>query len=220
MKRITLTFDNGPEPAYTHHVLDILAEQGVKATFFAIGAKLRLNPPAVAAARRARDEGHWLGNHGFYHAYALGDIDREDAVECEMAPSFKILGDLAHPSRLIRPYCYGGILDSRVFKKIDVQHICAAGYTCVLYNSLPRDWEGGDWDQRALADAGKREWTTMVLHDIATRPGDVAEQPIAKLADFIRQAKAAGYEFVQEHSPDAVIIAGGKVLQNIDHLVH
>ena len=40
MVKMTLTFDNGPEPAVTHHVLDTLAAHGVKTTFFVIGKKL------------------------------------------------------------------------------------------------------------------------------------------------------------------------------------
>ncbi|GGC62491.1 polysaccharide deacetylase family protein [Chelatococcus reniformis] len=219
MKRLTLTFDNGPEPPFTHHVLDVLAAHGIKATFFAIGSNLRLKPDAHAALRRAKSEGHRIGNHTYYHAYSFGDVDRDDAVEFEVAPTFAQLGELADPALLVRPYCYGGVLDSRVFKPADVEAFLTGGYTCVLYNSVPRDWEGGDWDQRALADMAGRAWTTMVLHDIAMNPGGVAEQPIAKLDSFIRQAKAAGYEFTQEYSPDAVLMAGGKILQPIDHLV-
>ncbi|MBY9051435.1 polysaccharide deacetylase family protein, partial [Pseudomonas fluorescens] len=37
---LTLTFDNGPDPDVTPLVLDILAERGIKATFFVIGEKL------------------------------------------------------------------------------------------------------------------------------------------------------------------------------------
>jgi hypothetical protein len=59
----------------------------------------------------------------------------------------------------------------------------------------------------------------MVLHDVAWNRGGLADQPIAKLAVFIETAKAEGYEFTQDFSPDAVPIAGGKILQDIDHLV-
>lgn len=219
MRRITLTFDNGPEPPFTSHVLDVLKKFGVKATFFIIGSNLRLKPDALAMVRRARDEGHRIGNHTYYHAYSFGDVDRDDAVEFEVAPTFALLGDLADPDRLVRPYCYGGVLDNRVFKPADVEAFLAGGYTCVLYNSVPRDWEGGDWDLRALADMERRAWTTMVLHDIAMNPGGVSEQPIAKLEQFIASALEKGYEFTQDYSPDVVLMSKGKILQPIDHLV-
>jgi peptidoglycan/xylan/chitin deacetylase (PgdA/CDA1 family) len=37
---VTVTFDNGPEPSVTPHVLDVLARRGVRTTFFVIGSKL------------------------------------------------------------------------------------------------------------------------------------------------------------------------------------
>jgi len=219
MPRITLTFDNGPEPPFTAHVLDVLKKFDIKATFFVIGSNLRLKPDAMAMVRRARDEGHRIGNHTFYHAYSFGDVDRDDAVAFEVEPTFALLGDLADPEKLVRPYCYGGILDSRVFKPVDVEAFLRNKYTCVLYNSVPRDWEGGDWDDRALADMEKREWTTMVIHDIAMNPGGVEAQPIALLERFITRALERGYVFTQEYSPDAVLMARGEILQPIDHLI-
>ena len=48
---LTLTFDNGPEPDVTPHVLDVLRERGIKTTFFVIGEKLGRSraPPACGA---------------------------------------------------------------------------------------------------------------------------------------------------------------------------
>lgn len=220
MSRITLTFDNGPDPAVTGFVLDVLKQEEIGATFFPIGHRLRLNEPGKDVLRRARDEGHRIGNHTFYHAYSFGDIDREDAVAFEFEPTFEELGDIADPRHLVRPYCYGGILDERTFKPIDVEEIRRRNYTCVLYNSVPRDWTGGDWVGRALDDAGRRDWTTVVLHDAAFAPGGVDAQPIARLPDLIHRARKAGFAFVQDPSPDVVVIADGRVLRPIDHLVH
>ena len=36
-KMIALTFDDGPHPSYTEEILDVLRENGVRATFFVIG---------------------------------------------------------------------------------------------------------------------------------------------------------------------------------------
>ena len=55
MYDLTLTFDNGPDPDVTPHVLDILAERGIKTTFFVIGEKL-LDPERRSLAERARAE--------------------------------------------------------------------------------------------------------------------------------------------------------------------
>jgi peptidoglycan-N-acetylglucosamine deacetylase len=61
---IVLTFDDGPLPATTRHVLDALAQQCVKATFFLIGRNAAAAPALV---KRALAEGHTLGHHTFSH---------------------------------------------------------------------------------------------------------------------------------------------------------
>jgi peptidoglycan-N-acetylglucosamine deacetylase len=64
---IVLTFDDGPVPATTPHVLDALAEQCVKATFFLIGRNAAAAPALV---KRALAEGHTLGHHTYSHPAA------------------------------------------------------------------------------------------------------------------------------------------------------
>lgn len=62
---VALTFDDGPDPAVTPQVLDLLAQHGAKATFFVIGRKLAQHPEL---ARRIVAEGHLLANHSWQHA--------------------------------------------------------------------------------------------------------------------------------------------------------
>jgi len=62
--RAALTFDDGPDPAHTPRVLDILARERVPATFFLIGRRAARAPEL---ARRIVDEGHDLGNHTWSH---------------------------------------------------------------------------------------------------------------------------------------------------------
>ena len=52
---VALTFDDGPSEPYTGQILDILRDQGVKATFFLIGENARRHPALV---RRIAREGH------------------------------------------------------------------------------------------------------------------------------------------------------------------
>ena len=64
LKRIALTFDDGPNPEATPRILDALAKRDVKATFFILGAHAELWPELV---RRVAAEGHQVGNHGYFH---------------------------------------------------------------------------------------------------------------------------------------------------------
>jgi peptidoglycan/xylan/chitin deacetylase (PgdA/CDA1 family) len=63
-KTVYLTFDDGPHPAITPVVLDMLAEYGAKASFFCIGDRVKRFPDIY---QRILDEGHAVGNHTYHH---------------------------------------------------------------------------------------------------------------------------------------------------------
>lgn len=62
---VALTFDDGPDPASTPALLDLLKSRGVRATFFVVGERVRAHPELV---RRCHAEGHELGNHSHTHS--------------------------------------------------------------------------------------------------------------------------------------------------------
>lgn len=63
---IAITIDDGPDPAVTPAVLDLLAERDVKATFFCIGERVRQH---AGLAREMVRRGHHLENHSQRHAH-------------------------------------------------------------------------------------------------------------------------------------------------------
>jgi peptidoglycan/xylan/chitin deacetylase (PgdA/CDA1 family) len=75
-KEVVLTFDDGPAPRYTNPILDILAAQCVKATFFLVGEMARAYP---ATARRIYAEGHTIGTHSEDHPLRFGKLPIEKA---------------------------------------------------------------------------------------------------------------------------------------------
>ena len=79
MRRLSLSFDNGPFPDVTPGVLDVLADFDVTATFFVCGRDVahRTRREIVARAKAA---GHRIGNHTLSHSVELG------TVECSSAP--------------------------------------------------------------------------------------------------------------------------------------
>lgn len=64
-KTFTLTFDDGPNPATTPHMLDVLKKHNIKATFFVLSSKL--NEQSIPLIKRMLDEGHIVGDHGPAH---------------------------------------------------------------------------------------------------------------------------------------------------------
>src|SRR5579863_1072066 len=70
-KEVVITFDDGPLPPYTDQVLDVLAAQCVKATFFMVGEMAHSFPATV---RRVYEEGHTIGTHSDHHPIGFGRL--------------------------------------------------------------------------------------------------------------------------------------------------
>src|SRR5712675_32437 len=73
---VVLTFDDGPLPRNSNQVLDILASQCVKATFFIIGRMAQSAPEGV---RKLRDAGHSIGTHTQNHPSSMNRMSIERA---------------------------------------------------------------------------------------------------------------------------------------------
>ena len=93
-KVASITFDDGPNPVATPLILDTLKADGIHATFFVLGRHADRWPHLV---RRMADEGHQIGNHGYYHrklhrrtpSYVRDDLTRGvDAIQraCGVTP--------------------------------------------------------------------------------------------------------------------------------------
>jgi peptidoglycan-N-acetylglucosamine deacetylase len=108
---VILTFDDGPLPTTTGPVLDTLARENVRATFFLIGRNARANPQLV---QRIVNGGHTLGNHTMNHLWTLKQRSFEvgvreinegrDAIEQaagrKIAPFFRFPGFADTPALL------------------------------------------------------------------------------------------------------------------------
>jgi peptidoglycan/xylan/chitin deacetylase (PgdA/CDA1 family) len=114
---LTLTFDNGPEPETTPFVLDVLARRSIRTTFFVVGNKLS-TPEGRELARRAHEEGHWIGNHTWSHSMPLGLLKDPSAIGAEIRDTQQAIGTLAHPHRFFRPFGQGGNLDERLLNSL------------------------------------------------------------------------------------------------------
>jgi peptidoglycan/xylan/chitin deacetylase (PgdA/CDA1 family) len=97
--RVALTFDDGPDPAATPRLLELLAARSVRATFFLIGERAARSPEVV---RAIRDAGHEIGNHTWRHRNAW--LLPPGAAAREITEGARILGEIVGvPPRLYRP---------------------------------------------------------------------------------------------------------------------
>jgi peptidoglycan-N-acetylglucosamine deacetylase len=211
-RRVALTFDNGPTPWVTEQVLDELADRSLTASFFVIGTALR-HPAGRELARRAFAEGHRIGHHSMTHTVLLGDADdAEEAVQTEIADLAPDMEEFNAGTRLYRPYAAGGVLDHHVFSHASLRYLQAHGYTCVLWNSVPHDWDDPvRWVDRALVDVAGQAWTVVVLHDIGTGA-------MAQLPRFLDELAVRDVAIVPDFPETCLPIRAGLATQPLSHL--
>ncbi|MDQ3820845.1 MAG: polysaccharide deacetylase family protein, partial [Acidobacteriota bacterium] len=100
---IALTFDDGPDPAWTPKILDILKQENVPATFFIIGEYGQASPNLL---RRIVAEGHDIGNHTYTHPN-LGESSSRIA-DLEINATQRLIEAVTGRStRLFRPPFFG-----------------------------------------------------------------------------------------------------------------
>lgn len=213
MPKVTLTFDNGPEPNITHQVLDTLAHYNLLASFFVIGQKLA-RPGGWEVVSRAAEMGHWIGNHTYTHHIPLGNLQGPTIAVDEIGRTQELIGALSHPNKLFRPFGGGGALGKHLLSPVCYEFLQAGGYTCVLWNSVPRDWEDSvGWVERALDDCQTKAWTLLVLHDIDTGAMNYLDQ-------FIQRLLKQPIEIVQDFPPECVPMRAGKVVLSMEGYVN
>ncbi len=158
---LALTFDDGPNPAWTPRLLDILATHDVRATFFLVGRYAETEPDLV---RRIAAAGHLIGNHSWSHPnLALAPTLR---VTEELQRTSKTLEHITGvPVRYFRPP-FGG----RRPHVLDTARVL--GMMPVMWNAITTDWSEPSADRiakklkRKIDNLEQDGWATnIVLHD-------------------------------------------------------
>ena len=206
--QVTLTFDNGPEPAVTPRVLDILGDAGIPATFFVLGSKIA-DKKRRALAKRAHAEGHWIGNHTWSHEEPLGRLKDASRAVSEIVETQALIDELSHPDKLFRPFGGGGALGPHLLNAAAADVLKKEKMTCVLWNAIPRDWEDPrGWAETAIAQCLTQDWTLLVLHDLPTGA-------MGRLKIFIDRIRDHGGVFRQDFPPDCVPLRRGEAVSDL-----
>ena len=203
MKRVTLTFDNGPTPGITEHVLDILSTRRIQTTFFVVGERLA-GPGGRALAIRAHSEGHWIANHSLTHSVPLGEEHDAEYARREIEETQNLIGELAHADKLFRPMGGGGSIGPHLLSRAALQLLQKEKYTCVLWSSVPGDWKDQDgWVDRCISEIAGCDWSVVVIHD-------VENASLPRLAEFLDRLDVLGVEYRQDYPDDVVIARRGE----------
>lgn len=186
-RTIALTFDDGPNPAVTPALLDLLDVHSVRGTFFLIGAHVRACPEL---AREIARRGHAVGNHTDTHPvlpFLSARRISEELARCDEA--IRAVTD-AFP-RWMRPP-YG-------FRSPSLDGIVAQGGhgTVVMWSRLARDWRPQPPEPMIRRLRRVRGGDIVLLHDGDHRaPGGDRRHTVAALARWIPRWKDAGLRFV------------------------
>nr|WP_040702444.1 polysaccharide deacetylase family protein [Nocardiopsis ganjiahuensis] len=177
-KCVALTFDDGPVEA-TPHLLDLLAEEEVTASFFLNGGPVLTRPSVL---RRAYAEGHEVASHGDEHEH-MNKMAAEDLAGQTAAVSAMVRRQTGHTVELFRPPF--GATDEAVHEVIADQDMAEVAWTMDS-----QDWKGIDRDEIVDNVLTRIEPGAVVLmHD--PQPATLAAVP-----EIIERLRELDYVFV------------------------
>jgi peptidoglycan/xylan/chitin deacetylase (PgdA/CDA1 family) len=184
-KEVVLTFDDGPLPPYTNRVLETLAAECVKATFFMVGRQARAFPDMV---RRVYNEGHTVASHSQTHPRIFTRLPMskaENEIDEGRASVAAALGD----ERAMAPFFrFPGLGRSDAIE----EYLGAHGLMAWSADFLADDWRHITAQQvlkRALDRLDHRGKGVLLLHDI--QPRTALALPV-----LLKTLKARGYRIV------------------------
>jgi peptidoglycan-N-acetylglucosamine deacetylase len=192
--RVALTFDDGPDPEFTPAVLDVLAQYGVKATFFMIGSRVERDPELV---RRLVAEGHEIGNHSFSHPDFGRIADRNANLEIR-ATNLLLASVTGRSTLLFRPPFRADDTPQSQEDLLGIEAAMRNGMTTVASTIDPRDWERPGSTaivERVLGQATADGSGVVLLHD----GGGDRSQTVQALRSILPGLRDRGFTFVQVH---------------------
>src|SRR5215831_7713250 len=183
---VVLTFDDGPLPPYTDRVLDLLAAECVKATFFMVGRMVQAYPAAV---RRVYNEGHTIANHSQTHPFTFHKMSVDQASH-EIEGGFSSLrAALGDPKAVVAPFFrFPGLLRQTSVE----QYLAAHDYMAWSVDLAADDWthiNNREVARRAISRLEARGKGILLLHDIQPRTA-------LALPEILQELKARGFKIV------------------------
>src|SRR6516162_3007903 len=182
---VVLTFDDGPLPPYTTRVLDTLASECIKATFFLVGRMALGYPPLV---QREYNEGHTIAGHSQNHPFTFAKMS-VDAAAKEIEDGFASLRTVLGDSRAVSPFFrIPGLLRQEPVE----EYLAAHGDMTWSADFLADDWtriNNSEVARRAISRIEARGRGILLLHDIHART-------VLALPEILNELKSRGYKIV------------------------
>jgi len=183
-RAVALTFDDGPDPASTPALLDLLRDAGVQAAFFCIGERVAAHPELTARIAR---EGHLVENHSYHHSH-LTNFFGVDRLRAELERTQAII----ERTTGVPPTCFRppmGLSNPRVFRAARAVGLRVVGWTARGFDT--RAVDPGRIVQRVLR--GIAPGGVILLHD-----GEIgADRLVATVDRLLVALRARGYQMAR-----------------------
>jgi peptidoglycan-N-acetylglucosamine deacetylase len=153
---VALTFDDGPDPASTPQFAAVLAEHGVRATFFLLGSMVERAPGLAADLAAA---GHEIAVHGWDHRYLPARTPA--AARSDLHRAVDLIGRVTgREPRFFRPP-YGVLSGPALLTATEL------GLTPVLWGAWGREWSPGATPESVYSTLARdlSGGVTVLLHD-------------------------------------------------------
>lgn len=179
--QVAITFDDGPDPAWTPKVLDILKTANVKAAFFVVGVNAEQYPALV---RRIADEGHEIGNHTYYHPNLA--LCWPEHIRLELNATQLLIETITGRSTtLFRPPYAADTSPSKLTELMPLEIAQDLGYLLVLENIDPQDWAkpGADIIVQRVKQQ-RHDGSIILLHDAGGNRQQTVEA-LPRILDYL-----------------------------------
>lgn len=187
-KEVALTFDDGPDPAYTPQILDILDKNHIKATFFIVGENAELHPELI---NRMYKEGHEIGSHTFTHPDIATTTPWQ--TKMELNANQRLFEEITgHSMNLFRPPYVADAEPSTRSELLPILRAQDMGYTMVGELIDPNDWQRPSSNEivKRVMDQ-LPNGNVILLHDA----GGDRSNTVKALPIIINELKKRGYTF-------------------------
>lgn len=165
---LALTFDDGPDPVVTPIVLDVLAKEQVKATFFVLGNHAQKYPVLIKQVHQA---GHEIGNHSWAHANFTKLTPAQMADDIKRTQVAVVAAGVPAPRFFRPPY---GARNAQVNQ--------AVGMPLAIWNIDPKDWRRTNPNELvAEVVATAKPGGIIVMHDTEANTAQSLQNMIMEL---------------------------------------
>jgi peptidoglycan/xylan/chitin deacetylase (PgdA/CDA1 family) len=206
-KEVVITFDDGPLPPSSNQILDILASECVKVTYFLVGEMARAYPAVV---RREYEAGHTIGTHSEHHPLHFGELPLERMrAEIDVGIS-DVAGALGDTKYLAPFFRIPGLDRSNVLE----EELAARHLIVFSSDTVADDWRHVTPEQiRSLAikRLEARGKGILLLHDIHAKTAAALPGILKDLKDngfrIVQVVPSASYMIAMANKPKARMIA-------------